>query len=118
MLATTAVFVVGDYVGAHWTGFLPAAAFAGALLTTILVHHLSRARGFTVIATMLLAGIALNSLAQAGASLLTYFATDAQIRSITFWRLGSLGGATWNSILLIAPFVVVPVLGFRFLRAL
>jgi iron complex transport system permease protein len=114
MFAATAVFVIGDLVAAQWTSYLPAAAFAGALITTIVVYRLSKIGGQTVIATMLLAGIALNALAQAGASLMTFFATDTQIRSIAFWRLGSLGGATWRSVGLIAPFVLAPTLVLPF----
>jgi iron complex transport system permease protein len=109
MLAATFVFVVGDMVGGRWSGCLPAAAFGGALLTAILVHRLAQARGQTLIATMLLAGIAMNALAQAGSALLTFLATDAQIRSISFWRLGSLGGATWTSVVMVAPFILIPV---------
>jgi iron complex transport system permease protein len=116
-LAATLVFVVGDAMSRHWISFLPAAAFAGALLTTILVHRLAQSGGQTVIATMLLSGIAINAIAQAGSSFLTFIATDSQIRGITFWRLGSLGGATWSSILLIAPFILVPVVALPFFSA-
>jgi iron complex transport system permease protein len=63
---------------------------------------------------MLLAGIALNALAQAGASMLTFLANDAQIRSISFWRLGSLSGATWGSVRMVAPFIVVAVAALPF----
>ncbi len=114
MLASTIVFVVGDMAGWHGVNLLPGAAFWGALLATVIVHRLARLRGQTVVATMLLAGIAMNALAQAGSSLLTYFATDTQIRSISFWRMGSLGGATWNSVMLVAPFVAIPVLVLPF----
>ena len=110
MLASTAIFVLGDLAGRQWNDFLPFAAFFGALLATLLVYRLARTQERTMIATMLLAGIALNALAQAGASLLTFVATDTQIRSITFWRLGSLGGATWTTIWMVAPFILLPVL--------
>jgi iron complex transport system permease protein len=82
---------------------LPVAAFVGGLVTTLLVYRLSSAEGRTSVATMLLAGIAVNALAGAGTGLLTFVATDAQLRSITFWSLGSLGGATWNALAGVAP---------------
>jgi iron complex transport system permease protein len=47
---------------------------------------------------MLLAGIAINALCGAITGLLTYLANDAQLRSIQFWGLGSLGGATWETL--------------------
>jgi len=36
-------------------------------------------------------------------------ATEQQLRSITFWMLGSLGGATWDNLAVVAPFVVIPL---------
>src|SRR6266540_3476636 len=51
-----------------------------------------------MVATMLLAGIAVNALAGAGTGFLTFMATDAQLRNITFWSLGSLGGTTWTAV--------------------
>jgi iron complex transport system permease protein len=97
----------------------PLAAFTGALLTTMIVYRLSTIAGQTVVATLLLAGIAINALAQAFSGFLTFYATDTQIRSLTFWKLGSLGGATWASVLIAAPFILIPILIFpRLSRAL
>jgi iron complex transport system permease protein len=52
---------------------------------------------------MLLAGLALGALAGAGTGLLVFLADDRQLRDITFWMLGSLAGATWQKIAVIAP---------------
>ncbi len=89
---------------------LPLAAFAGGLAATWLVYHLSRGAGRTSVATMLLAGIAVNAFAGACIGLMTYTATDVQLRSITFWSLGSLGGATWTTIAACAPFLLLPII--------
>jgi iron complex transport system permease protein len=86
--------------------------FLGALITSILVYRISQSGGKTIIATMLLAGIAFNALAGAGTGIFTYLASDAQLRSITFWMLGSLGGATWNNVLGILPFTLLPIIIF------
>ena len=75
---------------------LPLATFAGAVGSTVLIFGLAREKRRTNVATMLLAGIAINALAGAGTGLLTYLADDAQLRSLTFWTLGSLGGANWS----------------------
>lgn len=114
-LAATAVVVIGDLV--HLTGppivglfIFPLAAFGGALLTSITVQRLGTFEGRTSVTTLLLAGIAINALAQSVSGLITFFATDTQIRSLTFWKLGSLGGATWTSVVAIAPFVLIPFL--------
>ena len=89
---------------------LPLAAFAGACGTTLLVYRLAREGGRAVVATMLLAGIAINALAGALTGLLTYAATDEQLRSVTFWGLGSLGGASWPVALGVLPFLAGPLL--------
>ncbi len=77
---------------------LPVAAFAGALLTTAIVLVAASTGGQRDIVTMLLSGLAIAALAQAGTGLLVTVATDAQLRSLSFWTLGSLGGATWETL--------------------
>ncbi|MBS7661969.1 iron chelate uptake ABC transporter family permease subunit [Pseudomonas lalucatii] len=74
---------------------LSACAFAGGLTVTSLVYRLGRRDGQTHVATMLLAGIALTALAGAAIGLFTYLADDATLRSLTFWNLGSLNGASY-----------------------
>ena len=96
-----------------WT--LPAAAFAGALTTATVVFALARRDGLLDPGTMLLCGIAINALTGAGIGLLTYLATDEQLRNLTFWSLGSLGAATWGSLLGITPAVVLIVLAVPWL---
>lgn len=91
-----------------WT--LPLAAFCGGLAAMLVIHRIATVGGFTGIATMLLAGIAINALTSAATGLMTYTATDEQLRSLTFWSLGSLGGASWQSVLAAAPFIVVPLI--------
>ena len=59
---------------------------------------------------MLLTGIAVNALAGAGTGMLTFVATDAELRNITFWSLGSLGGATWTAVASVAPCIVPAIL--------
>lgn len=45
---------------------------------------------------MLLAGIALTALAASVVGLFTYLADDATLRTLTFWNLGSLNGASYT----------------------
>lgn len=85
---------------------VPAGAFVTGLLSAWAVTHLGRVDGRTSTAVVILAGIAVNSIAGAGIGLLTYLANDAQLRTLTFWTLGSLSGATWPDIR-IAVFLVV-----------
>lgn len=94
--------VFGDYA-------LPLAAFCGGFLSTLLVYHLSSFNGRTLVSTMLLAGIAINVLTGALTGLLTYLADDEQLRTLTFWSMGSLGGTTWQELKLAAPLMLIAI---------
>jgi iron complex transport system permease protein len=98
--------------GAYLLSF---AAFIGAALTTFMVYQLAKLAGDGGITTILLCGIAINAFAGAVTGLLTYMATDEELRSITFWGLGSLGGASWTTVLAVAPFVFCSVLFMPYL---
>ncbi|MCE5983952.1 FecCD family ABC transporter permease [Pseudomonas sp. LF19] len=102
-------------VGGSWMGGIPElfapyllslCAFLGGLGVTALVYRLGRRDGQTNVATMLLAGIALTALAGAAVGLFTYLADDATLRTLTFWNLGSLNGASY---LRLWPLVLVAV---------
>jgi len=86
------------------------AAFAGAILTTLFIFRISRSGGQATISTMLLAGIAVRALCESVTGLMTYVANNEQLRSITFWSLGSLGGASWQTVTGIAPFIIIPLI--------
>jgi iron complex transport system permease protein len=98
--------------GAYLLSF---AAFIGAALTTFMVYQLSKLAGDGGVTTILLCGIAINAFAGAVTGLLTYMATDEELRSITFWGLGSLGGANWTTVSAVAPFVFCSVLFMPYL---
>jgi iron complex transport system permease protein len=78
---------------------LPAAAFGGALLVVFLLDRVARWLTPGSIAGLLLTGVALNALAGAVIGLAVYAANDEQLRSLSFWTLGSLAGATWPLVL-------------------
>ncbi len=94
---------------------LPIAAFFGGLLATWIVYIISTKAGRTSVATMLLAGIAINALAAAGIGMLVFTADDLQIRDLTFWTLGSLGSSTWNTVNSSVFFLMIPILGLPIL---
>ncbi|MCP8465463.1 iron ABC transporter permease [Pseudomonas sp. ZM23] len=98
-LGAAIAIVFGASIGGLPDAFAPyllsACAFAGGLAVTALVYRLGRHNGQTSVATMLLAGIALTALAGALIGLFTYLADDATLRTLTFWNLGSLNGASY-----------------------
>lgn len=128
-LAAACVIVLGDRTLARLGlpgplpyAVLPVAAFLGGLVATLALYVLATRSGRTSVATMLLAGIALGALAGAMTGLLVYASDDRQLRDLTFWSLGSLGGANWIKVAASAPLILpvlaaVPVLG-RGLNAL
>lgn len=99
--------VLKAYLGYYALAF---AAFVGACFTTLLVYRLSMRNGKADITTLLLAGIAINALAGAFTGLLIYLANDEQLRNITFWSLGSLGGANWKTVTTMVPFTLIPLI--------
>lgn len=84
-------------------------AFTGAGVATWLVYRISLYDGKPHIGTMLLAGVAINALAGSLTGLVSFLSDEQQLRSITFWMLGSLGGATWDAVLTLLPFVIAAI---------
>lgn len=89
---------------------LPAAAFLGGLAGTLVVWRIGTIGGETLTATTLLAGIAVNAVAQAGIGLLIFLSDEQQLRDLSFWLLGSLAGTTWPAVLPAAVVMLVPLL--------
>jgi iron complex transport system permease protein len=81
---------------ASWRPYvLPLLAFGGALLTCLTLDGLARWLTPGSIAGLLLTGVAINAAAGAAMGLASYLATDEQLRSLTFWTLGSVAGGNW-----------------------
>lgn len=94
-------FVLGGVfnIGASlWS--LPIAACIGGVIATYLVFILAKSRedGRASIVILLLTGLAVNALFMSAIGFLSYIARDPQARSITFWSLGTLSGASWTAV--------------------
>lgn len=95
------------------------AAFLGGTLSTALVYVLSRSDGKTEVVTLILTGIAINAFAGAVIGFAVFVADDDEIRSVTFWSLGTLGLATWKAVGLIIPLALLGMaMSARFARVL
>jgi len=86
------------------------AAFFGAFVTTMLVSKIATTKFGTSITSMLLAGIAIGIVTGAAVGVLTYMADDGQLRTLTFWAMGSLGGATWPIVGAAASLIILPLI--------
>ncbi|MDX2026427.1 MAG: iron ABC transporter permease [Microcella sp.] len=84
-------------------------AFIGGLLATLLVYAVARAGGRTEVVTLLLTGIAVNAIAQAGIAFVLFAADTASREQIVFWQLGSLGGSRWDQVALVAVVAAVGI---------
>lgn len=98
---------------------LPIAAFFGAAITTGILVAVAGRHGQLMIGTLLLAGIALGALSGALAGLIAYASDDRELRDLTLWSMGSLGGASWPKVVAVLPFAaLVVLLAPRLVRAL
>ena len=107
--ACAAALVLTVFASVHWpvpvawrVWLLPAAAFVGAIVVCYALDRIARWLTPGSVAGLLLTGLALNAVAMALVGLCTYLATDEQLRSLSFWTLGSLAGAQWAVVAILA----------------
>lgn len=84
---------------------VPLAAILGSLLVISLIYILTASFANSGIMYMLLVGIALNAMSTVGIGFLTFVSSDSQLRTLTFWMMGSFGSTSWE--LLIPSMVIV-----------
>ncbi|MBR0649116.1 iron ABC transporter permease [Roseomonas terrae] len=102
--------IFGAAAGVMGLWLLPVAAFVGGLLATLMMARLGTVQGVAGVATLLLAGVAVNALAGALTGVMIFMADDRQVRDITFWTLGSLAGSRWAHLPVVAVLVGLPTL--------
>jgi iron complex transport system permease protein len=85
---------------------VPLLAFVFCVGTMFLVYSLSRVGNVVSMETLLLSGIAVGALLQALVSLLTYMSGD-KLEDLVFWGMGSISGANWSEIAIVATFVTL-----------
>ncbi len=115
MLAAALVIVLaGDTLFSAYTiaglSMLSIATFTGAILVIIFIFKIAKEGKRINVLTMLLSGIAINAAAAAGTGLLTYLANDVQLRTLTFWTMGSLGGATWGNVTIVGVSTILTLI--------
>lgn len=92
LAAVVTIVMAGAPLGS-WT--LTVAAFAGGCLATLAVYAAARRGGRTEVVTLILTGVAINAMAGALIGLCLFVSDAEQLRSITFWTLGSVAQAGW-----------------------
>lgn len=101
VIVTGGAFVAGTAVAAG--------AFVAGLVTTALVYLLARSEGRTEVVTLVLTGVAINAFAGGLIAFFTFVANPAARDQIVFWQLGSLNGATWGAVAIVAPMAAVGI---------
>ncbi|KII75786.1 vitamin B12 ABC transporter permease BtuC [Vibrio renipiscarius] len=87
-------------------GFMVSAVF-GAMVFTLLLVVMTRALRLTT-TRLLLVGVALGILSGAVVTWAFYFSDDLSLRILTYWLMGSIGGASWYQHVL--TLVMIPVI--------
>ncbi|MEL0630139.1 iron ABC transporter permease [Psychromonas aquatilis] len=94
-------------------GTVPFFAFLGGAITTIVVYKLGTGKNGTSVTMMLLAGVAIGAISGAMLGLLNYYADDQALRDLSLWTMGSLAGASNNSLWLAFAALISLFLLFR-----
>ncbi len=99
-------------LSASYLWAVPLLAFAGAGGATLAIYRLASAHGRTPLATLLLAGLALNAFLTAMTSFLLSLAQNIFVlREMMFWLLGGLDGRSWPHVGLVCGPVLAGCLG-------
>lgn len=109
--ATSAILLgVGAWMGPNFVGI---AAFSGAFAISLAVLFISNLGGRSNSMKLLLAGMALSAVCGAFSSFIVYFANNKEgIQTITYWMMGSLAGAQWDELAVIAPIILLAAVFF------
>ena len=86
---------------------LPAFAFVGAMAATFLVYGIAAVGGRFSMATLLLAGVAVNAFLGAVVSAIIIILPDNEsLREILFWLAGGLDSRSWEHVRISAPLIL------------
>lgn len=100
-----AVIALGLGAGAAWS--LPVAAFAGALLAIVLVFRVAAAVDRTLdVRVLLLAGVVVGAFFIAFVAFVISVADPTGAQRAMFWMMGSLAGARWTSVWVVAAYTL------------
>ena len=106
-LAAAAAVTLGIVAELSGHVLVAGSAVLAAGVVALLVHRVASASGRVVVATMLLAGIALSALLAALTAVVLAAGGAPEMRSMTFWTLGSFAGVVGADVL-VGLLVVVP----------
>lgn len=114
-LAASLAILMGFSKGIGSISSIVAAAFAGALLSSFLVFNLARNRkGYINILQLILSGIAVGALLNAGTSFIMILSNKEQLQAVVFWMMGSFTSSLWIKVKVIGPIIILGLSGLFF----
>ena len=108
-LGAAVVLVTGVPLYAYGLSVLPPAALGGALLAVTVAYVIAKQSEGLPLSTLILAGVAIASLAGAVTSLLMIH-NNPDVRPLLSWLLGSFIGSRWRDILIVLPYIIPGIL--------
>lgn len=83
-------------------------AFVFGCLSMLLIYGVSRMKG-TSQATLVLSGVVIGYIFQAGVLVFQYISDNEKLKDMTLWLMGGMWGADWGAILILLPITIISV---------
>ena len=99
--AAIAIVILPPGLSGSLTGqlLLPISGILGAFIVIMLLFSVTKGFGGHSTTYLLLMGVAINAIVGVLIGVLTYISTNTELRTLTFWTMGSFSGATWTLLL-------------------
>ncbi|PKA12533.1 Fe3+-siderophore ABC transporter permease [Leptospira meyeri] len=109
LFAAIAIVLGASFSFLHsiWSVFL--FSFIGGILSSFLIFFFAKSKGRTDIFSLLLSGIAVNAICYSAIGILSYIANESQLRNLSLWNMGSLGGSSWSNLKSFSLFLIFPI---------
>jgi len=105
--AAGAVLVLSLGLASQNSAILPAAAFGGALLAILLVFRVAASADRRLdVRVLLLAGVVVGAFFTAVIALILSISEAQAVRSAVLWMMGSLAGASWGNVWIVAAYTI------------
>jgi iron complex transport system permease protein len=99
------ITIAGQYFGIS-SVIMILFAFIFGMMSIFLVYSISR-RQRSSQSIIILAGVVIGYLFQAGITYLKYVSNDEALREISLWLMGGMWGASWAAIFILLPIVII-----------
>lgn len=108
-LGAASAIVLGMGALSIWS--VPAMAFAGSLLTILIVYRLAReANGVVPVYTLLLAGVIVNAALSSGLMFIVSASSSDELHNVIWWLLGNLQIFDWQLLQLVSIVILLCLL--------